>query len=343
MGESANLSIDLNAPGTEKETSMINVTKKRMMLFSGTSNLQLSSKITELLGLELGKVDISTFKNGEIYVRFLESVRGADVFVIQSICPPVNSNLMELLIMIDALKRASAKRISAVVPHYGYARQDKKTLSREPITAKLIADLFSTAGADRILTVDLHAGQIQGFFDLPVDHITAVPVLAGYFIEKKLKDVVVVSPDVGRVKTAKKFADMIGASLAILHKLRPAHNIAETTRDIIGEVEGKDAIIIDDMIDTGGTILDGAEVLFSKGAKDVYVCATHPILSGTAVEKFKSSSLKEVVLTNTIPIPEEKLIEKFTVLSIAPLLADAIRSVYEDESVSEKFGGDNQP
>ncbi|MBI4744065.1 MAG: bifunctional UDP-N-acetylglucosamine diphosphorylase/glucosamine-1-phosphate N-acetyltransferase GlmU [Actinobacteria bacterium] len=339
----ANISIDLNTSEVERETSMINVTKKRMMLFSGTSNLQLSSEIAGIFGLELGKVEISTFKNGEIYVRFLESVRGADVFVVQSICPPVNSNLMELLIMIDALKRASAKRISAVVPHYGYARQDKKTLSREPITAKLIADLFSTAGADRILTMDLHAGQIQGFFDIPVDHITAIPTLASYFAKKDLKDIVVVSPDVGRVKTAKKFADMVGGSLAILHKLRPAHNISETTRDIIGEVEGKNAIIIDDMIDTGGTILEGAEVLLSKGAKDIYACATHPILSGSAVERFKASPLREIVLTNTIPIPKEKLIDKFTVLSIAPLLTDAIRSVYEDESVSEKFGGDNQP
>jgi ribose-phosphate pyrophosphokinase len=329
----------------KKVEAMIN-NSSGMVVCSGSSNVPLAREIAEYLKVELAKVHISKFSNGEIYIRFLESVRGAHVFVVQSISNPVNENIMELLIMIDALKRASAGVISAVIPHYGYARQDKKSAAREPITAKLMADLLTTAGANRVLAMDLHAGQIQGYFDYPVDHLTALPTLAAYFRERQIPDLVIVSPDVGRVKTAKKFADKLGADLAILHKERPEHNVAVVAkrpgREVIGEIEGKNVIIIDDMIDTAGTLVEGADALRRNGAKEVYAAATHPILSGPAIERLKKSSIKEVVMTNTISIEPGKYLDKFTMLSIAPLFAQAINNVYHNESVSEIFEGDNQ-
>ncbi|MDI6689809.1 MAG: ribose-phosphate pyrophosphokinase [Actinomycetota bacterium] len=313
----------------------------RLMVFSGSANLDLGQEIAQYIGIELGKIKLHRFSDGEIYVRYLESVRGADVFVIQSLCAPINENLMELLIMIDALKRASAERISAVIPYYGYARQDKKTLAREPITAKLVADVLSVAGIDRMISMDIHAGQTQGFFDVPVDHLTAVPILADYFQEKRLENLVVVSPDVGRVKTAKRYSDRLNADIAILHKTRPAHNVSETTH-VIGKVKGKVTLLIDDIIDTAGTMVGGAQTLKDHGATEIYACATHPVLSGSAVEKLGSSLIKEVVVTNTIPVPQKKRIKKFKVVSIAPLFAKTIVNVHEDKSVSELLGGDDQ-
>lgn len=312
------------------------------MLFSGRSNPALGQEIADHLGIQLGKVELSSFSNGEIYVRFQESVRGAEVFVVQTIAEPINDNLVELLIMVDALKRASAYKVYAVIPHYGYARQDKKSAAREPITAKLVADLLMTAGIHRVITVDLHAGQIQGFFNVPVDHLMGLPILVRYFEEKKLKDLVVVSPDVGRVKTAKRFADKLGADLAIMHKSRPAHNIAEITH-IIGEVKGRPCLMIDDMVDTAGTLVSGAQALADQGATEIYAGATHAVLSGPAVERIEKSPIKELVVTDTIPVPDNKMISKFTVLSISGLLAQAIKNVYEDRSVSDLFDGQNQP
>ena len=317
------------------------VTKKRLSLFSGTSSPKLAADIAKALNIELGKCEISRFSNGEIYVRFLESVRGCDVFVLQTCCDPINDNILELLIMIDALKRASAKRISAVIPFFGYARQDRKTSAREPITAKLFADILTTAGADRVLTMDLHAGQLQGFFNIPVDHLTAVPLLASYFVNKKLKNVVAVSPDIGGVPRAFKFAERIKASLAILNKRRPDHNVAEVL-NVIGEVEGKSAILIDDMIDTGGSVSEGVKFLISQRAKEVYVAATHPIFSDNVVEKLTCAPIKEIVVTDTLPIPPGKRMSNLTVLSISKILEETIYNVYMDESVSEIFEGDNQ-
>ena len=310
------------------------------MAFSGRSNIPLGQEIANYLGIELGKVKLSKFSNGEIYVRFLESVRGADVFIIQTMTTPVNMHLMELLVMIDALKRASAERISAVIPHYGYARQDKKTTSREPITAKLIADLLVVAGIDRMLSMDLHAGQIQGFFDVPVDHLTSLPVLVSYFREKDFKKFVVVSPDVGRVKLAKKFADKLGADLAIIHKTRPEHNVVEMGQ-IVGDVKGKTALLVDDMIDTAGTITEGAETLKRAGAAKIYAAATHAVLSGPAIERINASPIEEVVLTNTVPLGDHGKSPKIKILSIAQIFAQTILNVYQDESVSAIFEEDN--
>ena len=318
---------------------MMKPANKRIMVFSGRSHPVLGNEIVEELSIDPGKVKISQFSDGEIYVKFLESVRGADVFLIQTFSNPVNKNIMELLIMADALKRASAKRVSAVIPYYGYSRQDKKTTSREPITAKLVADLLQNTGIDRVVTMDLHAGQIQGFFDIPVDHLTALNILVSYFSKKKLKDLVVVSPDVGRVKLAKKFSDKLGSGLAILHKTRPDHNLVEVGQ-VVGEVKGKIALLVDDMIDTAGTITEGVKTLIKKGATEVYSCATHGVLSGQAMERIEASSIKELVLTNTIPLEQKKKLEKVTILSIAPLFAQAINNVYEDESVSTLFGDD---
>ena len=320
---------------------MIHTPAKRMMVFAGTHNRELSEDIARHLGVELGNIKISKFANGEIYVRYLESVRGADIFLVQSICQPVNSAIMELLIMIDAAKRASARCITAVIPHYGYARQDKKSAAREPITAKLVADLLTTAGAERVITMDLHQGQIQGFFNQPVNHLTALPILADYFEGLKLENMVIVSPDVGRVKAAKKMADMLGASLAILHKGRPEHNVAEITH-VIGEVEGKNCILADDMIDTAGSVTEGARALLQKGAAKVWVAATHGIFSPPAFERMDGAPLEEVVITNTLPVPEERQHGKIRVLSVAPLFARAIQNVYNDESVSELFDPDFQ-
>jgi len=314
-------------------------TGKRMMVFSGTSNPEMAEDVARELGIELGNVKIRQFANGEIYVRFLESVRGADVFIVQSVCRPVNDTLMELLIMIDAAKRASARSITAVVPHFGYARQDKKSAAREPITAKLVADLLSVAGIDRVITMDLHQGQIQGFFNQPVNHLTALPILADYFESLNLTNCCVVSPDVGRAKACKKLADMLGASLAIMHKGRPEHNVAEITH-VIGDVDGKTCIVADDMIDTAGSITEGAKALIQQGAASVYVTATHGIFSAPAFERIEAAPIIELVVTNTVPVPAERRHGKIRVLSVAPLLAAAVDNVFKDESVSELFDPD---
>ncbi len=315
--------------------------ERRMAVFAGSSNPELAEGIVEHLGISLGEVKIKQFANGEIYVRFLESVRGADVFLVQSVCAPVNSTLMELLIMVDAAKRASARSITAVISHYGYARQDKKSAAREPITAKLVADLLTTAGVDRVITMDLHQGQIQGFFDQAVNHLTALPILAEHFADLGLPNLCVVSPDVGRVKVAKKFADMLGASLAVLHKGRPDHNVAEITH-IIGEVADKVCILSDDMIDTAGSVTEGAKAVLEAGAREVYVTATHGLFSPPAYDRIAEAPVKEVVVTNTLPVPLERRDDKIRVLSVAPLFAHAIDNVFRDESVSELFDPDFQ-
>lgn len=320
---------------------MREVTRKRLMVFAGSSHTELGEEVATGIGVTLGGVEMSRFSNGEIYVRFLDSVRGVDAFVIQTCSEPVNDNIMELLLMIDALKRASAKRITAVMPYYGYSRQDKKTLAREPISAHLVADIITAAGANRVLSLDLHAGQIQGFFDFPLDHITAMPLLASFIVQKNLKDLVVVSPDAGRVKVAKRFSDKLRVPMAIMHKRRPEKNVAEIM-NVIGEVEGKNAILIDDMVDTAGTMVEAAAALKAAGALDIYACVTHPILSGSAVERIELSDIRELVVTNTLPVPPEKKIDKITVLSIAPLLANTITAVFKEESVSEIAGADNQ-
>lgn len=314
---------------------------KRMMVFSGTANPEIADGIAEHLGISLGNVKIRRFANGEIYVRYLESVRGADVFLVQSIAKPVNAALMELLIMADAARRASARSITAVITHYGYARQDKKSAAREPITAKLVADLITVSGVDRVITMDLHQGQIQGFFNIPVNHLTALPIIASYFEDKRIEDLCVVSPDVGRVKVCKKLADMLGASLAIMHKGRPDHNVAEITH-VIGEVAGKTCIVADDMIDTAGSITAGAKALITAGAKEVFVAATHGIFSPPAYERIIASPVAEVVVTNSLPVPDGECDGKLHVLSVAPLFARAIQNVYDDESVSELFDPDFQ-
>ncbi len=307
-----------------------------LKLFTGNSNIELVEEIARDLGTTMGKSQVKNFSDGEINVEIEESVRGMDVFVIQSICHPVNNNLMELLILIDALKRASAERITAVLPYYGYARQDRKVSPRAPISAKLIADLITTAGASRILTVDLHAGQIQGFFNIPVDHLFAAPVLLEYL--KRLKNhLVIVSPDAGGVERARAYAKRLNASLAIIDKRREGPNISQVM-NLIGDVEGMIAVLVDDLVDTGGTLVRAAYALMEKGAKAVYACCTHPVLSGKAVEIISESPIEELIVTNTIPLREEaKACSKIKVLSVSSLLADAIRRIYEDESVSCLF------
>ncbi len=307
-----------------------------LRIFTGNSNPPLVEKITQHLGISIGKSVVKNFSDGEINVEIDESVRGMDVFVIQSICHPVNNNLMELLIMIDALKRASAERITAVLPYYGYARQDRKVSPRAPISAKLIADLITTAGASRILTVDLHAGQIQGFFNIPVDHLYAAPVLLSYL--KQLEDdIVIVSPDAGGVERARAYAKRLDSSLAIIDKRREAPNVSQVM-NIIGEVKEKVAVLVDDMVDTGGTLTRAAYALAEKGAKSVYACCTHPVLSGRAVEILMESPIVELIVTDTIPLRSEAArCPKIKVLSISGLLADAIRRIYRDESVSCLF------
>jgi ribose-phosphate pyrophosphokinase len=314
---------------------------KRMQVFAGTSNPELAEGVVRHLGIELGNVKIRKFANGEIYVRYLESVRGADVFIVQSICAPVNETLMEMLIMVDAAKRASARSITAVISHYGYARQDKKSAAREPITAKLVADVLTVAGVSRVITMDLHQGQIQGFFNQPVNHLTALPILADYFESLHLDNLCVVSPDVGRAKACKKLSDMLGASLAIMHKGRPDHNVAEITH-VIGDVSGKTCIVADDMIDTAGSISEGAKALKTHGAADVYVTATHGIFSPPAYDRIEAAPIKELVVTNTIPVPEDRQHGKIRVLSVAPLFAHAVQNVFLDDSVSELFDPDFQ-
>lgn len=315
---------------------------KSLAVFSGSVNPGLAEEIAQELGIKLGDIKLKQFSNGEIYARYLDGVRGADVFIIQSVAGEhVNDALMELLIMTDAAKRASARTITAVITHYGYSRQDRKAAAREPITAKLIANLLTVAGVDRTITIDLHQGQIQGFFDTPVNHLTALPILADYFKSKNLdRDrLCIVSPDVGRAKAAKKFSDIMEADLAIMHKGRPKHNEAEITA-LIGDVRDKICIINDDMIDTAGTLRAAASTLKLKGADLVYVCATHPILSGPAYERLADPDIEEVVVCNTIPIPQEHLGGKIKVVSVAPLLANAIANVYSNDSVSELFDPD---
>ncbi len=305
-------------------------------IFTGNANPELAKSISETIGIPLGKAKVSTFSDGEISVNIEETVRGKDVFVVQPTNPPVNDNLMELLILIDAFKRASAGRVTAVVPYYGYARQDRKAKARDPITAKLVADILTSAGADRILTMDLHAPQIQGYFNIPVDHLLGVPILAKYFIEKNLEDVVVVSPDLGSVTRSRNFANLLNAPIAIIDKRRPQANVAEIM-NIIGCIEGKNVILIDDMIDTAGTMVQGAEALKELGAKDVYACCTHPVLSGPAIERIKNSVIKELVITDTIPLPESKKLDKIVIRSVAPVFAEAIRRIYKNISVSKIF------
>lgn len=316
--------------------------KKRAMIFAGNSNPELAEEIAAHLGMRLGEVDVTRFASGEVYVRFHESTRGADAFVIQSHCDPVNDMIMEQLIMIDALKRASAKRINAVIPFYGYARQDKKTLAREAISARLVADLLTAAGADRLLTVDLHTGQIQGFFDGPVDHLTALPILAQYVDEKYNENLVVVAPDAGRAKHAAKYAHHLRTPIAVMQKERRAdvRNVSSVL-NVVGEVEGRRCLLVDDMIDTAGTLTNAVDALLEKGATEVIAAATHGVFSAPAIERLTQSPLVEVIVTNTLPLSDLKHIEKITVLSIAPIVASTIKAVFEDESVSEIFQGEH--
>lgn len=313
---------------------------KDIKIFTGSSNKDVAQGIAGCLGLPLGKSDCSTFSDGEISVSLHESVRGSECFIVQSTCDPVNNNIMELLIMIDAMKRASAARITAVMPYFGYARQDRKAKARDPISAKLVADLITTAGADRVLTMDLHAAQIQGFFNIPVDHLLGAPMLAAHMRERisgSTDEFVVVSPDLGSVTRARNFATKIGCPIAIIDKRRQRANVSEVM-NIIGEVEGKKVILVDDMIDTAGTLCNAAEAIIEKGgATGVYACATHAVLSGPAIERIEKSPIKELILLDTVPIPEEKMLDKFTILPVAPVFAEAIERIYADKPVSPMF------
>jgi ribose-phosphate pyrophosphokinase len=316
----------------------MNLHGKDIKIFAGNSNKKLAEEIAEKIGLPLGVATVGMFSDGESQINIGEVVRGSDVFIVQSTCSPVNDNLVELLIMIDALKRASAGRITAVMPYFGYARQDRKARARDPISAKLIANLITTAGADRVLTMDLHAPQLQGFFDIPVDHLLGVPLLAQYFGEKfdSVDDVVVVSPDMGSVTRTRKFAERLDIPLAIIDKRRPKANVCEVM-NIIGEVKGKRIILVDDMIDTGGTIVNGAKALLEIGAKEVYASCTHGVLSGPAIERIEKSEIKELVVLNTIPLSEDKSIKKIKSLSVAGVFAEAIERIYGDISISTLF------
>jgi ribose-phosphate pyrophosphokinase len=318
--------------------------QKRLMVFAGRSNAALAARIVEKLDITLGSVQLKTFANGEIYARFEENVRGSDMFIVQSPCDDINSELMELLIMIQAAQLASARRITAVMPYYPYSRQDKKSAAREPITARLVATLLEAVRVDRVLSMDLHQGQIQGFFEIPVDHMTAVPMLADHFRYKDFGDtpLVAVSADAGGVKLAKRFINRLpGAGLAVITKMRPEHNRAETLH-FIGDVRDKIAIIVDDMIDTAGSVTAAVDTLYENGAKEVYVTATHGIFSGPAFERIRASAVKEVVVTDTVHVEVGPEDTKVKVLSVADILARTIRNVFEDESVSELFAGDNQ-
>ncbi|MGM9967930.1 MULTISPECIES: ribose-phosphate diphosphokinase [unclassified Rummeliibacillus] len=309
-----------------------------LKIFSLNSNEPLATEIAKEVGVELGKSSVKHFSDGEIQISIEESIRGCDVFIVQSTSAPVNENLMELLIMVDAVKRASARTVNVVMPYYGYARQDRKARSREPITAKLVANLLETAGATRVVVLDLHAPQIQGFFDILIDHLMGVPLLSDHFKQKGFNpdDVVVVSPDHGGVTRARKMAERLKAPIAIIDKRRPKPNVAEVM-NIVGNVEGKICILIDDIIDTAGTITIGAEALVKSGAKEVYACCTHPVLSGPAIDRIENSVIKELVVTNSIQLPEEKKTPKIKELSVATLLADAIVRIYENKSVSKLF------
>ncbi len=309
---------------------------KRLRIFSGNSNRQLAEEIAAYLGLALGDAFVGRFNNGETQVMIEESVRGADVFIVQPTCEPVNDTIMELLFMVDAVKRASAAHITAVSPYYGYARQDRKTRGREPISAKLVANLLTVTGVTRVVTMDLHAGQIQGFFDIPVDHLLGVPILADYFLAKGLEDLVVVSPDLGGVTRARQLADRLHCPIAIIEKRRPAPGVAEVM-NLIGSVNGKTAVVVDDIVDTAGSLTEGAKALTSYGAKEVYACSTHPVLSPPAWERVAESNIKELIVTNTIPVPEHKRIDKLKVLSVAPIFGEAIIRIFGDLSVSKLF------
>ena len=308
-------------------------------IFTANSNPAFAQAVADQLGTKLGDAEVGKFSDGEIFVNINESVRGCDVFVVQSTCSPVNDNLMELLILIDAFKRASAGRITAVIPYFGYARQERKAKARDPISAKLCANILTTAGADRVLTMDLHASQIQGFFDIPVDHLLGAPILANYYKEKfagKEDDTVVVSPDLGSVTRARKFASKIDVPIAIIDKRRPKANVSEVM-NIIGDIEGKNVILVDDMIDTAGTIVNGAKALKERGAKSVFACCSHAVLSGPAIERIQNSVIEELLVLDTVPLTPEKQIDKIKVLSVAPIFAEAIDRIYENVAVSPLF------
>ncbi len=309
----------------------------RLRLFSGSANIPLAQEIARYLGIDLGPMVRKQFADGELYIQIQESIRGGDVYLIQPTCNSVNDHLMELLIMVDACRRASARQITAVLPYYGYARADRKTAGRESITAKLVANLITEAGANRVLAMDLHSAQIQGYFDIPLDHVYSSPVLIDYLDSKKLSDLVVVSPDVGGVVRARAFAKKLNdAPLAIIDKRRQAHNVAEVL-NVIGDVKGKTAVLVDDMIDTAGTICEGARLLRAEGARQVYACATHAVFSGPALERLSSGIFEEVIVTNTIPIPADKRFEQLTILSVANIIGETIWRIHEDSSVSSMF------
>ena len=307
-----------------------------IQIFTCNSNPKLAQDICNHLGIPLGDSYVGKFSDGEIHIKLNQTVRGSDVYVIQSTCDPVNQHLMELLVMVDSLKRASAETINVVVPYYGYARQDRKAQARDPITAKLVANLIQTAGADRLITIDLHATQIQGFFDIPVDQLLGVPILADYYLSKNLSDIVVVSPDHGGVVRARRLAERLEAPIAIIDKRRPVPNVAEVM-NIIGDIKGRNCIIIDDIIDTAGTITLAANALVEQGAKAVYACCTHPVFSGPAIDRIRESRIEEMVVTDTIPLSEEKQLDKIHVLSVAPLMSEAIMRVHKRQSVSKLF------
>nr|WP_233221166.1 ribose-phosphate pyrophosphokinase [Chlorogloea sp. CCALA 695] len=324
----------LTLPSTQNAVITDN---NRLRLFSGSANVPFSQEVARYLGLDLGPMIRKRFADGEIYIQVQESIRGCDVYLIQPTCNPVNDHLMELLIMIDACRRASARQITAVIPYYGYARADRKTAGRESITAKLVANLITQGGAHRVIAMDLHSAQIQGYFDIPFDHVYGSPVIIDYLASKELSDIVVVSPDVGGVARARAFAKKLNdAPLAIIDKRRQAHNVAEVL-NVIGDVAGKTAVLVDDMIDTGGTIAAGAKLLRDEGARQVYACATHAVFSPPAVERLSSGLFEEVIVTNTVPVPPEHQFEQLTVLSVANLLGETIWRVHEDTSVSSMF------
>jgi len=319
------------------------VPRKRLRLYTGRTHPELAEEIARHLGVQLGEPNLRSFPNGEIHCRFNESIRGTDVFIIQTHAGSVNDSILEQLIMIDAAKRASAKRITAVCPYYGYSRQDRKSAGREPITAKLLSDLLLTAGAHRIVSVDLHSGQIQGFFDGPVDHLTAMPVLIDYLRRNDPDDMVVVAPDAGRVKVAERYSQVLQTDMAMVRKLRPRGSVSTVAAlDMVGKVRGRRCVLIDDIIDTAATMCAAADLLVDQGATEVWAMATHGVLSEPAIDRLKNSRISRVVITNTLPLPEDYRIDKLEVLSVAGIIADAIDAVFEDTSVSEIFGGQNQ-
>jgi len=322
------------------ETHDTHHVERGLRLFTGNANRPLAAAICAHLGIDVGDATVEHFADGETFVKINENIRGSDVFVFQPTFAPA-TNLMELLIMVDAVRRASARRVTAVIPYYGFQRQDRKDQPRVPITAKLVANLITTAGADRVMTMDLHSAQIQGFFDIPFDHLYAAPVLVDYFLRRQIPNVVVVAPDIGSVKMARAYAKRLSASLAIVDKRRPRPDAVEMM-NVIGEVEGKNVVIFDDIVSTGSTLVEASRALKDAGARDIYAAATHGVFSGPAIDRIKNSVLEKVVITNTLPLPPEKQIDKIEVLSIAPLIATALNAVFDDTSVSEIFGGENQ-